>query len=145
MKSVFMTSFLVLICAAGCASTDNAGAKATTAAAVLAMPTERVHFPTAGRAVLAEDLPKISRNARWLKDNPGAIVVIEGHCDERGGWEYNMELGDRRARWVMGRLAEEGVESKRLIVISKGESEPLEPGRGPRLLERNRRVEFVLR
>ncbi|MFA4971590.1 MAG: OmpA family protein [bacterium] len=143
MKNVIITSSLVLICAAGCASTDNV--KAATATAVRTMPTERVHFPTAGRAVLEEDLPKISNNARWLEENPGAIVVIEGHCDERGGREYNMELGDRRARWVMGRLAEEGVEGSRLIVISKGESEPLEPGRGPRALEKNRRVEFVLR
>lgn len=106
---------------------------------------ERVHFTTAGTEVLAGDRRALDHNAGQLAHHRAAVVVLEGHCDERGNEDFNLELGDRRARSVMGELIARGVDPERLIVLSKGESEPVDPNHGPAAWRRNRRVEFIIR
>jgi peptidoglycan-associated lipoprotein len=63
-------------------------------------------------------------NAGWLKANPGQLVLIEGHCDERGTNEYNLALGERRARASRNFLVSQGVAARRISVISYGEERP---------------------
>ncbi len=108
-------------------------------------PLPRVHFPTASDRVLARELSSVESNALWMNENPAAVLLLEGHCDERGDEDYNLELGDRRARSVMEMLMGSGVEADRIIVTSKGEAEPIARGSGPASWRRNRRVEFIVR
>jgi peptidoglycan-associated lipoprotein len=67
----------------------------------------------------------LDANATWLKANPGNLVLIEGHCDERGTAEYNLALGERRAKSTMNYLVGQGVAASRITVISYGKERPL--------------------
>lgn len=87
----------------------------------------------------------IEHNARWLKANLDKVVVLEGHCDERGSRDFNIELGDRRARSVMKALMQRGVPENQLIIVSHGKDRPLVTARSENGWAQNRRVEFVVR
>lgn len=105
----------------------------------------RVHFPTASDEILEEDRDVIANNARWMGENPSAVLILEGHCDERGGDDYNMHLGDRRARAAKENLIEGGVDEDSLIVVSHGERRPIDPSHDHEAWSKNRRVDFVIR
>jgi peptidoglycan-associated lipoprotein len=77
--------------------------------------------------------------------NKGGRITVEGHCDERGTIEYNLALGDRRARAVRKYLARLGVDASRLDIVSKGELEPADPGHNEEAWAKNRRAEFIER
>jgi peptidoglycan-associated lipoprotein len=62
----------------------------------------------------------LNLNAKVLKENPDVKIRIEGNCDERGTVEYNLALGDRRARAAMDYLVNLGVTSGRISIISYG-------------------------
>ena len=87
----------------------------------------------------------LQENARWLEQHPKLEVVVEGHCDERGTFEYNLELGAKRARAVRDHLIELGVAPERIETISYGEERPAVEGTGDRAWSQNRRAEFTLR
>nr|WP_285905914.1 peptidoglycan-associated lipoprotein Pal [Pseudodesulfovibrio sp. SB368] len=72
-------------------------------------------------------------------------VVIEGHCDERGTEEYNLALGERRARAAYEHLVILGVDPSRMSIVSFGEERPLDPGHNETAWAKNRRAEFVVR
>jgi len=87
-----------------------------------------------------EDAKTLDANASWLKSNAENLVLIEGHCDERGTNEYNLALGERRAKATMNYLVSQGVQANRITIISYGEERPLcneRPNRaGPRIVAR---------
>ena len=83
--------------------------------------------------------------ADYLKKNPRAKLVIEGHCDERGTAEYNLALGDRRATAVMTYLVSLGVSRGALSTVSFGKERPLDPGNNEEAWAKNRRAHFVLK
>ena len=85
----------------------------------------------------------LDRHAEWLIQYPDIIIQIEGHCDERGTFEYNMNLGQQRADAVRNYLISMGVDSERLYTISYGEERPLEIGADNQSLKKNRRVQFL--
>jgi peptidoglycan-associated lipoprotein len=89
------------------------------------------------RAILAE-------NARKLEQNPEVYIRIEGHCDERGTVEYNLALGERRARSVRDYLVNYGISPGRITIISYGKERPIDPGRNEAAWAKNRRAEFVI-
>ncbi len=91
-----------------------------------------------------DDAVILQRNADQLLGNPDAIIRIEGHCDERGTVEYNLALGEKRARTAMQFLVDMEVDPSRLSIVSYGEEKPLDPGHDERAWAKNRRVEFVL-
>lgn len=91
------------------------------------------------------DTKILQRNTRWIKSNPDKVIILEGHCDERGSREFNLELGDRRARSVMRALLEKGVSEDQLIVVSYGKDRPLITKRSEEGWAKNRRVDFVIR
>ena len=64
-------------------------------------------------------------NAAWLKSNANNLVLIEGHCDERGTNEYNLALGERRAKATMNYLVAQGVQANRITIISYGKERPV--------------------
>jgi peptidoglycan-associated lipoprotein len=63
-----------------------------------------IHFDFDKYAIRPDDAQILERDAAWLKANPTGLLLIEGHCDERGTNEYNLALGDRRARATMNFL-----------------------------------------
>lgn len=87
----------------------------------------------------------LERKAAWLRSNPDVSVVIEGHCDERGTAEYNIALGERRARSAMDFLVDLGISASRLRTVSYGEERPLDPGHNENAWALNRRAHFVIR
>lgn len=91
------------------------------------------------------DTSIIIENARWLKNHPDRVVILEGHCDERGTPEYNILLGDRRARAVMKALMDHGVGENQLIIMSYGKGKPIIKEHHEKGWAQNRRVDFVLR
>jgi len=82
--------------------------------------------------------------ADYLKKNPKAKMLIEGHCDERGTAEYNMALGERRATAVMTYLVSLGVPKAALSTVSFGKEKPLDPAHNEEAWAKNRRAHFVL-
>lgn len=86
----------------------------------------------------------LQRNFAWLAANPAAKVQVEGHCDERGSGEYNLALGERRAKAAVQYLLTLGVASERLQSVSYGEEKPAVPGHDETAWEKNRRAELVV-
>jgi len=86
----------------------------------------------------------LDENAKWLKANPKAAFTIEGHCDERGTREYNLGLGQRRAKAAKDYLVSAGIDAKRIKIISYGKERPFEPGHDESAWKWNRRAHFVL-
>ena len=98
------------------------------------------------KSELTEDGRRTSQVvADYLKKNPKAKLLVEGHCDERGTAEYNMALGERRATAVMTYLVSLGVPKGTLSTISFGKEKPLDPGHGEGAWAKNRRAHFVLK
>lgn len=85
----------------------------------------------------------LDANARWMKANPAALVLIEGHTDERGTNEYNLALGERRAKAAMSYLIGQGLPADRFTVISYGEEWPTCQERNETCWARNRRAHFL--
>ena len=82
-------------------------------------------------------------NAEYLLKKYQGNVKLEGHCDERGSDEYNLALGENRAKAAMNYLITLGVQPERLSIISYGKEKPLDPGHDESAWARNRRVEFT--
>lgn len=80
----------------------------------------------------------------FLTDHPALSVRIEGHCDERGTVEYNLALGDRRARSARDFLRALGIEKERITTVSYGEERPLDPGHTEEAWDKNRRAHFEI-
>jgi peptidoglycan-associated lipoprotein len=91
------------------------------------------------------DAKTLEENARWLKQNSGALLLIEGHCDERGTNEYNLALGERRAKATRDHLVSLGIEGGRITVISYGEERPTCTERAEGCWSKNRRAHFLVK
>ena len=86
----------------------------------------------------------LNRYAQVLKANSDLMVLVEGHCDERGTEEYNMGLGERRASRVFDYLVSLGVSAGRMDTISYGELRPKSMGHNEEVWAQNRRAHFKL-
>ena len=87
----------------------------------------------------------LDASAAWLTANPRQIVLIEGHCDERGTNDYNLALGERRARAAMNHFASKGIDPKRITIISYGEERPSCTQKSETCWAANRRAHFLVR
>jgi peptidoglycan-associated lipoprotein len=83
----------------------------------------------------------LNQQAQFLQANPSARVAIAGHTDERGSREYNLALGERRAKAAQAYLATSGVSASRMEAISYGEDQPADPGHDESAWAKNRRAE----
>ncbi len=79
----------------------------------------------------------------FLKANPDLRVQIAGNCDERGTNEYNIALGDKRARSAQEYCTSSGIDPKRISTISYGEEKPADPAGNEEAWAKNRRDEFI--
>jgi peptidoglycan-associated lipoprotein len=91
----------------------------------------------------AEDREALSYHARFLSEFPNVSLVLEGHADERGSREYNLALGERRAKAIERILHLEGVVPEQVQVISFGEERPVALGHDDESWRLNRRVELL--
>jgi len=89
-------------------------------------------------------VPVLEKNAQWLKKFSSAKILIEGHCDERGTEEYNLALGEKRAKSTMEYLISLGIPTERMKIISYGKSQPLDPGHDETAWAKNRRAQFLI-
>lgn len=86
----------------------------------------------------------LKRNYEVLQKVPGAEVLVEGHCDERGTVEYNLALGQRRANAARDYLISLGMDADQLSTVSYGEERPLDPRHTEEAWAKNRRCHFVI-
>ena len=86
----------------------------------------------------------LGKNIEWLRANTGPSLIIEGHCDERGSQEYNLALGQRRAKAAQDYLVATGIDEKRIKTISYGKERPFVAGHDESAWQWNRRAHFVL-
>jgi len=103
----------------------------------------RIHFDFDRAEIRPGDAQTLEVNANWLREHPDQLVLIEGHCDERGTAEYNLALGDRRAKSTMNYLASRGVSTSRMSIISYGEERPLCAEKNEACWSKNRRAMFL--
>jgi peptidoglycan-associated lipoprotein len=91
------------------------------------------------------DTKILDANAAWLKSNPRSLLLIEGHADERGTPEYNLALGERRAKAAMGYLTALGIQANRISIISYGQEQGLCKEHSEACWARNRRDHFLVK
>jgi peptidoglycan-associated lipoprotein len=89
------------------------------------------------------DAKVLDATAAYLKANPSQLALIEGHCDERGTAEYNLALGERRAKAAMNYLVSNGIEAGRITTISYGKERPVCNERAETCWSRNRNDTFL--
>ena len=105
---------------------------------------ERVHFDYDSSELRPGDKDLVAQVAQHLIQNPQHMMLVEGHCDERGTEEYNLSLGERRALTLAEELVRLGVSADRLGTQSLGEKVPLSETDSKTARAENRRGEFVL-
>jgi peptidoglycan-associated lipoprotein len=104
-----------------------------------------VYFDYDSFQIKAESQPIIEAHARFLRANPQRKVSLEGHTDERGGREYNLALGQKRAEAVRRALALLGVADGQMEAVSFGKEKPAVTGSDESSWAQNRRVEIAYR
>lgn len=102
-----------------------------------------IYFMLDSSQVQQEFIPVIAAHARYLLANPSQHVVLEGNGDERGSREYNIALGEQRAKSIASMLKAQGVSESQLAVVSYGEEKPVAMGHDESSWELNRRVELA--
>ena len=104
-----------------------------------------IHFDFDRYDIRPGDAKILDANAAWLKAHRDDLILIEGHCDERGTSEYNVALGERRAKAAMSYLAGQGVQTSRISLISYGKERPGCTEHNEACWARNRRVHFLVK
>lgn len=104
---------------------------------------KEIHFDFDKYNIRPEDAKILDANAAWLKSNPSNLVLIEGNCDERGTAEYNLALGERRAKSAMNYLVAQGVQANRITIISYGKERPVCTEHTEACWAKNRRDNFL--
>lgn len=121
----------------------SAAAAAAAAAAALKLPAQRVVYFDFDSYVIKDDFkPLVDGFAKVLVAQKGKKLVIEGHADERGGREYNLALGQKRAAAVLKSLTLLGATDAQLEAVSFGEERPAATGHDESAWSKNRRAEL---
>jgi peptidoglycan-associated lipoprotein len=108
-----------------------------------------IYFDFGAAVIRPADVDVLNANAAWLRAHPGVLVLIEGHCDNRGAVsrknEFNMDLGERRAQAAMNHLTAQGVDPSRITILSYGEERPQCAEDSERCWRQNRRSRFLVK
>ncbi len=102
-----------------------------------------VYFDFDKAAIRSSEREKLQQASDYLKTNPSRRILIEGHCDWRGTSEYNLGLGDRRARSAKEYLTTLGIEESRIGTVSKGDLEAIQNGSEDQMAQ-DRRADLLL-
>ena len=125
-------------------SSSTSSDDAMTPADKLARVGNTVYFDFDSAALSYDAQVILSRQHAFLQLNPEAVVVIEGHADERGTREYNLALGDRRASAARDYLLAKGIDAARIRTVSYGKERPAMSGSNETSWAKNRRAATVL-
>jgi peptidoglycan-associated lipoprotein len=104
-----------------------------------------IHFDYDKATLRADALDQLQGHLAWLKEHADSAVQIAGHCDERGTAEYNLALGDRRAKAVRDHFSAHGIAPDRISTVSHGKEVPACAADTPQCHEMNRRAEFKVK
>ena len=121
---------------------QNAAAAAASARAAAASAARIVYFDFDSYVIKDEFKPTIDVFSRLLSTNKSQKLIVEGHADERGGREYNLALGQKRAEAVAKSLAVLGAGDAQVEAVSFGEERPADTGKGESAWAKNRRAEL---
>lgn len=156
-KYSFLALMIVALVGTACGSKKKSGAAGGSAGMAGAFGTgasstggiglgtlERVHFPFDSANLDEKARESLQVNAKTMMGNSRLKVLVEGHTDERGSNEYNIALGERRARATIDYLVNLGVPRARLEIKSWGEERPLDPSKSSDAFALNRRAEFII-
>jgi peptidoglycan-associated lipoprotein len=140
---------------AGEAGSESSGVRAPGATLFPTLPSPQdfketaalrdIHFDFDRATLRAEDTRILEANARWLVAHPGTLVLIEGHADARGTNEYNLALGESRARITREQLVARGVAASRITLVSYGEERPQCQQSSEACWAQNRRAHFLVK
>ncbi|WP_445371530.1 peptidoglycan-associated lipoprotein Pal [Methylomonas sp. HW2-6] len=100
-----------------------------------------IYFELDSSQVKQDYVPIVAAHARYLASHPSQHVILSGHADERGSSEYNIALGEQRAKSVERMMRSQGVTASQLEVVSYGEEKPAVSGHDESAWQMNRRVE----
>ena len=109
-----------------------------------AMGMETIHFKYDSFVIDSEGKQALKTNAGIMKANPSLKVQIEGHCDQRGGIQYNIALGEKRANNVRDAMVKAGITKDRLATISYGKERLIDTAMTDEAFAKNRRANFVI-
>lgn len=104
-----------------------------------------IHFDFDRYEIRAADIAILEANAAWLRANATYLVLIEGHCDPRGTGQYNLALGERRAKAAMDYLVSRGVGAGRMTIVSFGEERAQCTDPTESCWAQNRRAQFLVK
>lgn len=137
--------FVVILALAGVACQNKKGPNSSygggTGAPIAGLKT--VYFDFDDSTIRSDQTSVLEGNAQFFKNNSGVRSNVEGHCDERGTNEYNLALGDRRAKATKNYLVNLGVDPARMNTISFGEEKPVCSAHDESCWWQNRRGAFV--
>jgi len=107
-------------------------------------PLKDIFFDFDRAEIRPEAKTALDDDLRWLKAHPKALITIEGHCDERGSSEYNLGLGQRRAKVTRDYLVASGMDGRRITTVSYGKERPFVLGHDESAWRWNRRAHFLI-
>jgi peptidoglycan-associated lipoprotein len=105
---------------------------------------EDIYFGFDSATLTGESQEILRKKVQWLEQNPDVVIIIEGHCDNRGTEAYNLALGERRAESAKAFLADIGIDVTKIMTISYGEERPANPEETEEAWALNRRASFVI-
>jgi peptidoglycan-associated lipoprotein len=105
---------------------------------------QTVHYPYDSFVLDESGKSTLQANGQILKDKPSLKIQIEGHCDQRGGIQYNIALGEKRANSAKKFLEDMGISADRITTVSYGKERPIDPGTTEDAYAKNRRANFVI-
>ena len=103
-----------------------------------------IYFDFNSAALSAPALDVLNGQVAWLHNNPNSLIVIEGHCDERGTREYNLALSEKRASAVRDYFIANGIDAKRIRIIAYGKERPAVFGSYETAWAKNRRAVTIV-
>lgn len=148
MKWITFTALSLVIASSGMLACKKKSASSSSGSGVVTEANanlKTIYFDFDKYNVRSDATSTLQQNASWLKENSNKNVIIEGHTDERGTNEYNMALGERRAKAAKDYLSNLGISSSRIETVSYGEEKPAEAGHDEAAWAKNRRAETVIR
>ena len=104
-----------------------------------------IHFEFDRYEIRVAEAKILDASAEWLKTHPGYMLLIEGHADERGTNEYNLALGERRAKASMNYLTSHGLQATRITITSYGEERNVCGEKTESCWSKNRRAHFLVK
>ena len=102
-----------------------------------------IYFEYDSSEISSDYRSTVEAHSLYLQQNPSTSVILEGHGDERGSREYNLALGERRAKAVKQQMLLLGANSNQIRLVSYGEERPASDGHDESSWQQNRRVEIL--